>query len=1137
MSEERIGAYRLEKMLGRGGMGEVWQAFDERLHRHVAIKRINARGLEKPQHRERFLREARAVARLNHPAIVQIFDILEGADDGKDCIVMELVDGETLTQRLSRGALPVAEALNIAAEISEGLGEAHGKGLVHRDLKGANVLLVSATPNPRPKILDFGLARAFRDPAGSEYPADSIEAVAESITDDGMILGTAHAMAPEQAQGRRVDHRADFFALGILLYEMLVAHSPFRAESTMATLYRVVQQPAPPMRPIRPELSAKVEAYVVERLLAKKPDDRPQSAAEISADLQKLAQSVPDDSTSRSQEIPVFAPPPSASSSWQDASTVDIKSGSAAVSAPASVAAPPAPSSSVSLSSPSVSAPPAPSVDTSPAPKRLRIGRTFLAFLAVAAFALVHFSREGTPAIRVTDWPVALAIQVEDENTAHAAAIVEILIMELGEDRVVDASDAPAASTLSVESRGAEEVELRLCSAETCGTWRKMKDEDLLGLGRDWAQEIGAEVAKREEVPLDELASEALERGFHAQRREENSSALRHFEEAVSRAAKHPLPQAARAEALNHLGHQADAREAAAWASELARNSGVFLRADVRVRELDVQRLWARAGALAIAVRSAESPDDSLRFDRGLTFSEIQMRGGYPDASRETLVELAGLADTEGKRAALALAEARIAYLDRRPDDHLEASQRALEIAVEIEAPFMQARALQVQGMALRSLGRLEEALETLDQSAQIFAEYDADQDAAGSMVERGTIFGRQGRLAEASAAFERAIRHYIEAGNVVMELRLQANRALLLQEQGELHAAAEINQNVLERMAERGDTDAVVIGWINQALILEEMSQFEEALTFHQKALDELASISHGERLRPWSMEVLGLLEMRLGRLNDARKTLGGVLERVENGGDPGVHGRTLTYLAQIDLLNGDPERAQEFLGRATKILQETAAIPDAAQAFHELGRVALEQDDLDAAQEFLEKALEMRREFGKPHDIALSRVELARLERFRGRYDASLDDLAAAIAYFQGENLAMEEGMASLEKARVRLEQGHCDLALSDLATAGELLGEVSTPMVVLPRRLAEAAVLGSCGKPEEARALLGEALITATSGGFRLWDLEIRLERARLDLASGNADAARPALDLVRKNAADATLKRLARRAGEL
>ncbi len=211
----RLAHYTIASLIGKGGMGEVYQAKDEKLGRQVAIKVLPEEFAKDADRLARFEREAKLLASLNHPNIAAIYGF-EEADD-IHFLVLELVEGETLQERVAKGPLPVEEALEVCRQIAEGVEAAHEKGVIHRDLKPANV---KVTPEGKVKILDFGLAKAFE----AETPVTDISqspTLTEEMTRAGVILGTAAYMSPEQAKGEAVDKRADIFAFGCVLYELL----------------------------------------------------------------------------------------------------------------------------------------------------------------------------------------------------------------------------------------------------------------------------------------------------------------------------------------------------------------------------------------------------------------------------------------------------------------------------------------------------------------------------------------------------------------------------------------------------------------------------------------------------------------------------------------------------------------------------------------------------------------------------------------------------------------------------------------------------------------------------------------------------------------------------------------------------
>lgn len=271
---EQIGNYRVESLLGRGGMGEVFLGWDDRLKRHVALKRVRPDPPPKKSARTRFRREAWAVARLSHPSIVQVHDLLETTEG--DVLVLEYVEGKSLREVMVRGGLELAMALQLGAEIAAGLAEAHGKGLIHRDLKPDNVRV---TTSGHAKILDFGLARLL----WNEEP--DAESLVTALTQEGALVGTVSAMSPEQANGLSVDHRSDLFAFGSLFYQMLTGISPFRGKHVLDTLRRVTTMEPVPLGDLREDLPPELIS-LVEELLAKSPEGRPANARVVADRLQ-----------------------------------------------------------------------------------------------------------------------------------------------------------------------------------------------------------------------------------------------------------------------------------------------------------------------------------------------------------------------------------------------------------------------------------------------------------------------------------------------------------------------------------------------------------------------------------------------------------------------------------------------------------------------------------------------------------------------------------------------------------------------------------------------------------------------------------------------------------------------------------
>jgi serine/threonine protein kinase len=288
----QLGRYRILTRLGCGGMGEVFLADDPALRRGVAIKRIRP-GLQRdPMFRARLRREAQLAARLSHRAIVQVFDLL--SENDIDHVVMEYVPGPSLHTLLAGRPMAIAEAVRIAAELTDGLAYAHRQGIVHRDLKLENVLI---STDGQPKIADFGIARRTR--------AIADEGAHETLTRDGYLLGTSRAMSPEQIQSHDVDARSDLFSLGVLLYELVTGDTPFAARNEAMTMLRVLNDRPAPARERAPEVPAAL-SELIDHLLEKDPAQRPGDARAVASRLRRVLEASP---ASEPRGAPRPAPP------------------------------------------------------------------------------------------------------------------------------------------------------------------------------------------------------------------------------------------------------------------------------------------------------------------------------------------------------------------------------------------------------------------------------------------------------------------------------------------------------------------------------------------------------------------------------------------------------------------------------------------------------------------------------------------------------------------------------------------------------------------------------------------------------------------------------------------------------------
>ncbi|QKG25667.1 serine/threonine-protein kinase [Actinomadura verrucosospora] len=286
--------YRLEGLIGRGGMGEVWRAVDTRLRRQVAVKALPAELADVPGAMERFEREAEAAAALQHPGITVVFDVGR-TEDGLAYLVMELLEGEDLqtVMRRSPGGLPVGEAAALAVQLADALAAAHSRGIVHRDIKPANLFVLA---DGRLKLCDFGIA--------------GLADAATRLTQDGGSVGTPLYMAPEQFRGEAADFRSDLYAFGCVLHELLTGGPPFRSGTGLpGLLYAHLNEPPPRAGAVRPDVPPQLERLVLD-LLAKDVDQRPASAAAVASFLRAEAQGTAAPLPAPQPVAPPPGPPP-----------------------------------------------------------------------------------------------------------------------------------------------------------------------------------------------------------------------------------------------------------------------------------------------------------------------------------------------------------------------------------------------------------------------------------------------------------------------------------------------------------------------------------------------------------------------------------------------------------------------------------------------------------------------------------------------------------------------------------------------------------------------------------------------------------------------------------------------------------
>jgi tetratricopeptide (TPR) repeat protein len=1053
-----VGQYEIVSRLGGGGMGVVYRALDRKLGRPVAVKFLPSQWSHDEDAKRRFIREAQAASATLHPNICTIHDI-ETADDGQLFIVMAYYEGQTLKQRLERGPLPIEEALDIATQIADGLAKAHAQGVVHRDIKPGNLILTEDGV----RIVDFGLA-TFVD--------------ALQLTTAGSPLGTAAYMSPEQARGEDADARTDVWATGVVLYEMLSGHVPFRGSHTEAIAYAIRTDPPPPLRAERPEIPEEVEQLVF-RALHKDPAIRFPGGRELARALrQARGFTVPQDLRTQSIAVPA-----------QRAVRRPRRLGRMALALVlAALAGVPAAWWALR---------PGERTLVVVAPVANQTGsETIVPYRLALAHALEYELRD-SPNVRVapftkviqslrrlesngTDMSSREALEVLRAATGASIVILPTLIYE---DRQWRARvEIFNAATMVPHEGGTYETSPAASALDKETAHRLIGD--LVPIVQEHFNRTPwrSYSVRSRSARLGTLdAAKAFTDGFNAYEEQEYMAASAAFELAAGLDPINPLLRAWVSRAAMRMRRDGEAASAAieatrlvtretpdmdrlfieAVSAEARKDAGV---AEARHREL-VRRYpddvtWQMELA-AFQERRGYRREDWIAAVQ--TYQDVAMRDAGIIRPHLELCRLYNLlqepqkAKDEGGRALAAYQEARwrggealarfclvdVLRTGNASERKLaeEHASVAAALLTDLEFDYNLPRAFYYQGLAAGEQGRLQAAIELFDEAlrrARDVGNHPLEPIVLGNL---GTAHDRSGSPVEADAYYSSSGSLYERLGDERRAARQQLNRSALRIAYGEQPVDAfKALENALEVVHRLGDADAEVTALETKALYHRLVGQFDDADGSLNLALNLAKQHNFGGKAASVTLEI-GRLRIDRSDYAGAKAILTNLLAPTSKGG-MGASGRFATQarmlLGRADLRLGDAGSARKHLETARSEAKGDAGLLPRTEAT--LGELEYELGSVSQARSYFERVAAGWRGAFTPEPMVEARAYAGLLEAIQGSAARGRIEVEASLT--RAQNMA-RRGLVTLCRvflARVYLQAGEPALALSALEPAAK-------------------------------------------------------------------------------------------------
>ncbi len=1137
--------YRVARFIARGGMGEVYEADDLELRERIALKTVRSEGAGDTLAVERFRREIQLARKVTHPNVCRIFDVSHHRPDGDASsgvifLTMELLVGETLAERLRRGGpLQPAEALPIARQVADALHAAHQVGVVHRDLKPGNVMLVEGRGTLRAVVTDFGLARLE---SGSE------DQQGLALTSAG-VVGTPAYLAPEQVEGKEITPAVDVYAFGIVLYEMLTGTVPFLGDTALSTAVKRLQQPPPSPRAQVPGLDQRWEAAIL-RCLAREPSARFATApAAIDAICRDMAPE-----NRRPAQLPRVAPaaaPAAQSPTGRPPERRAFRQRRGVQSACLAALV------LVSLGVGWLRFSQWRTRQMEPERRLALLTERITPRRAVAVLGFKNLS--GTPGTEWLSSGLAEMLSTElgtggklrviaGENVARtklelglgnvdslARDTLARLRAQLGTDAVVLGSyttiDGPSGRQIRLDLRlqDASQGETTATVAET-GTEAQLFDL-VSRIGKRLRRELkvdeeGEAKEVRAALPANTEATRLYSEGVNKLRSFDPVGARDLLIRAVSADPNSALAHSGLSAAWSALGYDGKARDEAKAANDLAAGLSQEERLLIQGRYLETIQDWSHATEIYWTLWSL-FPDN---LDYGLRLATAQTAAGRLDEALATTTALRSLPAPSGQDTRIDLAEAMAAGARSDFKRQQEAASRAAVKAQTHGAPLMVAQARLLECRAQRNLGAAQKALDACEEGRQLYATAGDRAGVAEALTHAANVLFDRGDLPAAAKLYEEALTTYREIGNRGGEAGALNNIAVVLKSQGDLEHARQLYQEVLTISREVGSRGGEAYALNNLAGVLLRRGDlgdagklFEQSLAIRREQGDK-----SGEA---YALDNIGVVLRKRGDLAAARKRHEESLAIRREIGQKIGEVASLTNLGTVLLEQGELAAARKDFQDSLALCRETGSKSASAYALFGLGEVLFRQGHLDEARQRHQEALDLRRGLGEKATEAESEAALAAvlLESGDAKQAQELAQSAAGELNRQGDTAG--QAVALSTAALASAAQGNTAAARESIDRSELLAGNDQDLRARLTVQLRAAGLRQDARSEQAVQAVAARA----SQAGLLDLQLEARLALARIETGHGQTAEGQARLASVQQEAKALGYGLIARKAG--